>query len=315
MRRFAVGLALVSASVLALAYGCTPDLGDAPFLCNPGSPRCPTGYTCNAANVCVRDGACPAGVPGCSNANCGDGKCEGGETCSSCEKDCGKCSSSGCGDGKCDTNETCTSCQKDCGPCPAGCGDGKCDNTENCQNCEKDCGKCPSSCGNNTCDAGETTATCPQDCPSSSCTDGDTRCVDATTLEYCDTGTLKTDKCDAICAGQYDYAVGCRPSPQTGKDICLCANYALFGELCDNDIKCDTGLFCGSFGSTASSGFCTKYCSNPGGTCSGGPSGADARCILNVNNQDACGFDCQSLFSTCPTGLTCDTTAGLCKPQ
>jgi hypothetical protein len=44
---------------------------------------------------------------------CGDGKCNGGENCKSCQKDCGKC----CGNGKCDFGETCSSCTKDCGPC------------------------------------------------------------------------------------------------------------------------------------------------------------------------------------------------------
>ncbi|MCA9665647.1 MAG: hypothetical protein KC503_08665 [Myxococcales bacterium] len=315
MRRFVLGLTLSTASVLAIAYGCSPDLGDAPFLCNPGSPRCPTGYTCNAANVCVKDGVCPAGVPGCTgNANCGDGKCEGGETCTSCEKDCGKCPNTNCGDGKCEGGETCTSCEQDCGKCPAGCGDGKCENGENCQTCEQDCGKCPTSCGNNTCDNGETNATCPQDCPSTSCTAGTTKCLDTSTLEYCDQGTTKTDKCDVICATQFDYAVGCRLNPDTNKDICICANYANFGELCDNDVKCATGLFCGSFGATSSQGFCSKYCTNPGGLCTGGPSGTEARCNLNVGGQDACGFDCQSLFAVCPTGLTCDVLAGICKP-
>ena len=46
---------------------------------------------------------------------CGDGKCEKGETCAKCAKDCGSC----CGNGKCDNGETCGSCNKDC-KCPPG---------------------------------------------------------------------------------------------------------------------------------------------------------------------------------------------------
>jgi PGF-pre-PGF domain-containing protein len=52
---------------------------------------------------------------------CGDGRCEGEETCSSCPQDCGRCPSGRkayCGDGKCDSGETCSSCPDDCGVCP-----------------------------------------------------------------------------------------------------------------------------------------------------------------------------------------------------
>lgn len=85
---------------------------------------------------------------------CGDGKCNNGENCSSCSKDCGGC----CGNGKCDNGENCSSCSKDCGDC---CGNGKCDNGETCSSCEKDCGKC---CGNGKCDNGEDCASCEKDC-------------------------------------------------------------------------------------------------------------------------------------------------------
>ncbi len=47
---------------------------------------------------------------------CGNGKCEGGESCAKCAKDCGSC----CGNKKCDHGETCTSCAKDCVCLPKG---------------------------------------------------------------------------------------------------------------------------------------------------------------------------------------------------
>jgi hypothetical protein len=77
---------------------------------------------------------------------CGDGTCDGTETCLSCPADCGSCPAVPvCGDGTCDGTETCLSCPADCGSCPAVpvCGDGTCDSTETCLSCPADCGSCP----------------------------------------------------------------------------------------------------------------------------------------------------------------------------
>jgi len=50
---------------------------------------------------------------------CGDGTCNGTETCSSCPADCGACPpTERCGDGICQDYETCSSCALDCGECP-----------------------------------------------------------------------------------------------------------------------------------------------------------------------------------------------------
>jgi hypothetical protein len=51
---------LFAAAVLVfLLPGCaTPDLGNAPFLCNKGDPECPDGYVCEN-KVCVREGLTP----------------------------------------------------------------------------------------------------------------------------------------------------------------------------------------------------------------------------------------------------------------
>lgn len=61
------GLALV---ITVAMGGCGDlDLGEIPFQCNKGNPKCPNGYTCNAKdNVCHREGECPAGVSGCPRA-------------------------------------------------------------------------------------------------------------------------------------------------------------------------------------------------------------------------------------------------------
>jgi hypothetical protein len=47
-----------------------------------------------------------------------------------------------CGDGVCNGGETCTSCVTDCGVCPPGCGDGVCSGGETCETCSADCGVC-----------------------------------------------------------------------------------------------------------------------------------------------------------------------------
>ena len=81
-----------------------------------------------------------ASTSGCAgNSNCGNGKCDPGETSSNCPGDCVKAT---CGNGKCETGETPTSCAKDCGG-PV--------------------------CGNGVCETGESTLTCKQDCPTTDC--------------------------------------------------------------------------------------------------------------------------------------------------
>jgi hypothetical protein len=50
-------------------------------------------------------------------STCGDGRCYGAETCSSCPSDCGACGPT-CGNGRCESGESCSSCPGDCGACP-----------------------------------------------------------------------------------------------------------------------------------------------------------------------------------------------------
>ena len=52
-----------------------------------------------------------------------------------------------CGDGACEGDETCKSCEEDCGACPIPptgtiCGNSICESSENCESCEADCGAC-----------------------------------------------------------------------------------------------------------------------------------------------------------------------------
>jgi len=75
---------------------------------------------------------------------CGNSRCDSGESCSTCSKDCGVCPAT-CGDRSCNGQETCQTCVVDCGACPAACGDRSCNGQETCQTCVIDCGACQQS--------------------------------------------------------------------------------------------------------------------------------------------------------------------------
>jgi GH25 family lysozyme M1 (1,4-beta-N-acetylmuramidase) len=67
------------------------------------------------------------GGGGTVGPSCGDGSCNGGETCATCEADCGSCTvGPSCGDGSCNGGETCATCETDCGPCDPGPVPGEC---------------------------------------------------------------------------------------------------------------------------------------------------------------------------------------------
>ena len=88
---------------------CAPDAAGNSRLC--GTNCCVGIQTCDTVNkVCT--------FPYNSVQVCGDGQCNGSETCASCPQDCGVCPPS-CGDGQCNGSETCASCPQDCGKCPA----------------------------------------------------------------------------------------------------------------------------------------------------------------------------------------------------
>ena len=80
--------------------------------------------------------------PPCPTPVCGDGECNGDETCETCPEDCGACAPV-CGDGECNGDETCETCPEDCGACAPVCGDGECNGDETCETCPEDCGTCP----------------------------------------------------------------------------------------------------------------------------------------------------------------------------
>ncbi|HEV8322883.1 MAG TPA: hypothetical protein VG389_14820, partial [Myxococcota bacterium] len=165
---------------------------------------------------------------------CGDGLCNGGESCMSCEQDCGMCPA-GCGDGTCAPTETCASCDLDCGTCPAVCGDGICDPVEeDCTSCSADCGTCPAGCPDGSCTGGETCTTCPADC-GSCCGNG--VCAGGETCTTC------VSDCGACCGnGTCSGGETCSSCPS---DCGPC------GPVCGNAV-CEVGETCSSCASDCS---------------------------------------------------------------
>ena len=165
--------------------------------CQDGKDNDNNGYTdCNDFG-CSKN----AKVTVCgAAAKCGDGKCDGGETATSCAKDCAKPSATSC-IGKCGESSASASCQCDaectdfgdcckdyatvCKPTKPVCGDGKCETGETKTNCAKDCdvkptGSCKGKCGDYDANA---SCQCDSDCVGAKdcCSDIKAVCGDVTT--------------------------------------------------------------------------------------------------------------------------------------
>jgi hypothetical protein len=76
-----------------------------------------SGEVCDTGLDRDADGKTGCEDPDCSGlcAQCGDGVCDGFESCRLCPEDCGVCFE--CGDLQCEPGESCASCPGDCGPC------------------------------------------------------------------------------------------------------------------------------------------------------------------------------------------------------
>ncbi|MEC8735115.1 MAG: hypothetical protein VXX86_09080 [Planctomycetota bacterium] len=181
---------------------CSGD-GDCIFEWALGSGFCDGYDQPDGANLCCYDlglwqydgGDCTEAECSPSEANCGDGLCDGGEDPESCPDD---CTDVVCGDGVCSELEDPTSCPADCPVCPAGSvqdcdgsddcalegwiGDAICDGHDQmwgfdlcCYDSDGgDCNsvECPGTalCGDGLCTGGESVDTCSEDC--ASCGDG-----------------------------------------------------------------------------------------------------------------------------------------------
>lgn len=176
---------------------------------------------------------------------CGDKFCGVGETCASCDYDCGQCQVS-CGDSLCVPGENCTSCPADCGKCGNECGNGSCEPGENCATCKGDCGACGPNCGDSSCGADENCDTCPMDC--GKCFEGN-----------CDPYTSKPCKPEDQC---YPYS--------GGELVCIAAGTKTKGQACKALVDCQKGLLC-------INAACNTICDATGKTANGCSSGG--KCV------------------------------------
>lgn len=310
MRHLTVGFGLL----LALSQSsCGLDLGQSPFFCNTGEPKCPDGYQCMSNKWCVKQGSCPDFVPECQAALADQSTNTNTSTSSE------PATAAKCGNNICDGDESCSNCAQDCGKCKVVCGDGRCDDEENSHSCAIDCkGTTPGSQpGTNNGSAGGTgTGTSSgsggnSNSNNGSCQNGATKCdpQNAQNILVCKNGTFKSEPCLDICkaSGVVDFTNGCSTSSTTGTDACQCGSYSDFGGACNNvdkicnpkdtDLTCQIPLF-------ATAGYCTKYCTADA-DCANVPANTSATCSLDLNGKKACGFICD-LLTLCPNGLTCD---------
>ncbi|MFH1229375.1 MAG: hypothetical protein V1678_03045 [Candidatus Aenigmatarchaeota archaeon] len=258
---------------------------------------------CNGVLNCGScSGTCNNGV--CEY--CTDGRCNNGETCSSCSDDCGACPPV-CGDTICNGAETCSSCPGDCGTCPPTCGDSSCNGVETCSTCPSDCGACPAACGDGSCNGAETCSTCPSDC-GACCGDGN---CDSSIGETCSSCPGDCGTCPPTCGDSF-----CRISD--GETCSTCP------ADCGNCITCPDGTCNGGIGEDCST--CPSDCGAcpacPDGNCDGDigedcstcPSDCGACPACPDGNCDggetcsSCPEDCGSCV-TCPDGI-CDGTIG-----
>ena len=182
---------------------------------------------------------------------CGDSVCEQGETCATCQQDCGACNQPACGDGGCNGSETCLTCAADCGSCNLpGCGDGHCTAPEACGTCVSDCGACGPICGDGACNGGETSATCAADCPVSAicgdgaCNSGETSATcaaDCPVSAICGDGTCNGSETTATCAADCPAAIVCGDGKCQGNETT-----ATCAADCPAAVECDGDFLTGS---------------------------------------------------------------------
>lgn len=177
---------------------------------------------------------------------CGDGSCNGSETCSTCSTDCGSCSSCDydcmvspgcsqgvqrCSDQICTPRSTCCSVADTRCECPGGssypgcgssprCGDGSCNGSETCSTCASDCGSCSS---------------CSYDCMvSPGCSEGVQRCSDQICTPRSTCCSTAPTRCDCPGGSSYPGCGTCTPDTCAGHYECA----SPISDGCGGTINC-----------------------------------------------------------------------------
>ena len=160
---------------------------------------------------------------------CGDGTCEGGETCETCEVDCGACPPV-CGDEICEGDETYNNCPEDC-EAPKRLNGEACSSNSDCENnrCVHNiCRPTDPYCGDGYCDNGESYSLCPSDCKkpdgsscslNSECLGGYcTHTICRSSSTYCGDGYCDTGENYSSCSEDCEAPKGITPKVNTEKE-------------------------------------------------------------------------------------------------
>ena len=260
---------------------------------------CSADWQCGTGSFCV-GGVCVEELA----TTCGDGICEGGETCSNCFTDCGSCTPSTCDDCQnagyywCDVEaggELCVDnrgyCNEELGSVIESCSDSG-------EACSADwqCGtgsfcvggvcvqESTTTCGDGICADGETCSNCFTDCGSctpQTCED----CISEEGLWCKDPTSPSVAFCDANPVGDVSYACGYAQ----GTTISSNEDCPHDGEPCSADWQCGTGSSCVN-------GVCVEE--------------SAITCFDGIQNQDETGIDCGgSICGPCPaTNVTTSCT-------
>ena len=214
-----------------------------------------------------------------------------------------------CGDGKCDTGETTTSCPADCKPATK-CGDAKCDPGETTTNCPADCATTSGNCGDLTCTSPENSGTCPLDC------DPNAQQMVGCATEMCSSQTTAC-AADKACLGALNCVFKCGGPSSSCLSQCASAlpsaTQSVFMTLvsCVQSKCSSTGAVCGN--GSCESGETTTSCPSD---CKSGPMCGNGSCESG-ETPSSCPSDCQSGpvcgNGSCESGETSTSCPSDCK--